>query len=150
MNNIFFVLMLSLCSFNCKEKTHQVVINKNIINIIDSIEIEDYDSPIFYSLIFHQRRDSCFLTLTYDVAPPLIETAYSFKGYCKYKSDYVFFFNSISNKFTRRFYNELFLLKDISVLDKFYNRYSIDGKVYTYYIDQNHCYTFVRLQKNKR
>ena len=48
------------------------------------------------------------------------------------------------------FYNELFLLKDISVLDKFYNRYSIDGKVYTYYIDQNHCYTFVRLQKNKR
>ena len=149
MNNIIFALMLGLCSSMCKEKTQQVILNENIMNIIDSIRIEDYDSPIFYSLIFHQRRDSCLLTLTYDVAPPLIETANSFKGYCKYKSNYVFFFNSIGNKFAEYFFNEHFLLKNTSMLDQFYNKYSIDGKVYTYYIDQNHCFEFVRLQKNE-
>ena len=148
-NNILLSLALSFLFICCspnkyKESVHDnndsSMIDKKVLEIIDTIRTDIKADSIFFILSMYNQNDSSFLLLTEDVQPPLIFDYKPYKGYYKYKKDYIFIFSTLNDSISNKFFIEEGLKNNINDLKKLsFNSPSpiYDGNQHIYYIDKN-------------
>ena len=148
---VFVILWSCVCTPNCfvsnidsnypqKKKR----INKELIDKVNFIR-EEHNLPeknIFFIFYFYQKNDSTFLSIGYDLSPPLIiSKEVESLGYSVYKNDFFIFLN---RKLSIDFINYFVEIKKLKKnLKKDIDR-TMDGYRYVFYINELKELIFVR------
>lgn len=117
------------------------VVDNRLLEIINLIRDDIEADSVFFLVSIYNQNDSDFLLITEDIRPPLIFDYKPYKGYYRHENDYVFFFSTLNDSLSSKFFNKNKLrntLDDLRTIS--FNAPSpiYDGELYIYYIDKSY------------
>lgn len=117
------------------------VVDNRLLEIINLIRDDIEADSVFFLVSIYNQNDSDFLLITEDIRPPLIFDYKPYKGYYKHENDYVFFFSTLNDSLSSKFFNENMLRNTLDDLRKFsvdISSPTFDGRQYIYHIDKTY------------